>query len=383
MSRSPEPADRSGGRKRAKQFAGNRISLWATAVLLATVIFLVDLSLPLGVAGGVPYVALVLLGWRLDGPRYIVGLAAVATLLTVAGYFLSPEGGIAWMVLINRALALFAIWVTAVLLYRAKRAESRVRAARDTLELRVEDRTAELRAAQTALLRKERLAAMGQLTGTVAHELRNPLGTIATSVHVVRHKCGDPDLGIEKALDRAERGLKRCDAIVTELLDFARAKGVQPEPIALDAWLSALLDEQDVPGGITLVRDLQTGGAVVRFDPEALRRALINLVENACQAMTDGGGARADTAQRRLTVASRVAGGRVEIVVADTGPGIPEEVLPQVLEPLFSTKPFGTGLGLPTVQRTLEDHGGGIEIDSEPGRGTRVRLWLPHAQANR
>ena len=95
--------------------------LIVTAVLLAVAIFLVDLSLPLGIAGGVPYVALVLTGWWFRRRSDIFVLAAVASLLTAAGYLLSPEGGIPWMVLANRALAFFAIWVTAVLLFTAKR----------------------------------------------------------------------------------------------------------------------------------------------------------------------------------------------------------------------------------------------------------------------
>ena len=105
--------------------------LSSAAAFLAVAIFLVDLSLPLGVAGGVPYVALVLTGWWFHKRSYIFVLAAVSSVLTAAAYFFSPEGGIAWMVLTNRALAFFAIWVTAVLLYTAKRAEEILRASEE------------------------------------------------------------------------------------------------------------------------------------------------------------------------------------------------------------------------------------------------------------
>lgn len=370
MGRNPEPSDRAGGRRSANLFTAGRDWLVVVAGLLTVTIFLVDILLPLGVAGGVPYVAPVLLGWWLDDRRWILFLGVAATVLTVAGYFLSPEGGIVWMILTNRALALAAVWVTVVLLRAAKRSELEVKAANERLEQRVEARTAALHAAQSALLRKERLAAMGQLTGTVAHELRNPLAAISTSLAVIGQKCSDPALGVERAVERANRGVDRCDTIITELLDFARAKGLQPEPVVLDAWLSGVLDEQQVPRGIVLDRDFGTGGAIVRFDPEALRRAVVNLLENACHAIADGQGSR-------ITVTSRKAGERFEIIVADDGPGIADSNLPQVLEPLFSTKSFGTGLGLPTVQRIVEEHGGGLEIDSEVGRGTRVCLWLP------
>ncbi len=174
-----------------------------------------------------------------------------------------------------------------------------------------------------------------------------------------------------KALDFAESGIKRCDTIVTELLDFTRAKGLQPVPANLDDWLSALLEEQQLPAGVSLHSVLDTAGGPIRFDPEQLRRAVINVIDNACQAMSNGSGA-----DGRLCVETRLGAARVEIEIADNGPGIPGDELANVLEPLYSTKPFGTGLGLPTVQRIMEEHGGGFEIDSKEGQGTRVVLWL-------
>jgi hypothetical protein len=119
-------------------FTKNQMALIATAVILAAAFFALDLSLPLGVAGGVPYVALVLLGWWLDRPHYLVLLGAVATVLTIAGYYFSPEGGIEWMVLTNRTLAFFAIWITVGLLAKAKRSESALRNAHGELERRAE-----------------------------------------------------------------------------------------------------------------------------------------------------------------------------------------------------------------------------------------------------
>jgi signal transduction histidine kinase len=182
---------------------------------------------------------------------------------------------------------------------------------------------------------------------------------------------------LREPLDRIDRGVKRCDRIITELLDFARAKGLQPEPTHLDTWLSNVLEEQQIPEGVTVNRDFCAGAAGVCFDREELRRAIINLVDNACQAMVDGNGENGATVGGALTVASRRNGERVEIEIMDTGPGIPEDVLPQVLEPLFSTKPFGTGLGLPTVQRIMEENDGGLEISSEEGRGTQIVVWVP------
>ncbi len=266
-----------------------------------------------------------------------------------------------------------------------KRAEAEIRKLNRVLERRVEERTTELHATQDALVKNERLAALGQLTGTVAHELRNPLGAIAISFDVIQNKCEVAKLDLDRALGRVKRNIKRCDGLISELLDFTRAKALQPEPTVVDAWLSDLLEEQQIPEHITLNTDLAAAGAAVAFDREQVRRAVINLVDNACQAMAidgdrdgtgDGAGDGAGDG-KQLTVATRRTDGRIEIDVADTGPGIPEDDLTKVLEPLFTTKPCGTGLGLAIVQRIMERHGGGLEITSEKRRGTRARLWLP------
>jgi PAS domain S-box-containing protein len=262
-----------------------------------------------------------------------------------------------------------------------RRAEEEIRKLNRVLERRVEERTTELHAARDALVRNERLAALGQLIGMVAHELRNPLGAIATSFDVIQNKCEAAKLDLDRALGRAERNIKRCDDLISELLEVTHAKVLQPEPTVLDAWLSDLLEEQRIPESITLSTDLDAEGAAVAFDREQVRRAVINLVDNACQAMAidgdrDGTGNGAGNG-KQLTVATRRTDGRIEIEVADTGPGIPEDDLTKVLEPLFTTKSCGTGLGLAIVQRIVERHNGGLEITSEKRRGTRVRLWLP------
>lgn len=226
---------------------------------------------------------------------------------------------------------------------------------------------------EAKLLRKERLAAMGQLTGTVAHELRNPLAAIAMSLGVIGHKASGAGLDLERALDRAARSMRRCETIITELLDFARARGLQPQPTRLDDWLAELLDEYETPAGVSLSIKLQCEDLVLAIDPDELRRAVINLLDNACDAMApNGGGGPYD-----LAVTTRVEGGRLEMIFVDIGPGIPADIMPDIMEPLFSTKSFGTGLGLPTVKRIMEEHGGGVEIDSEEGKGARAVLWLP------
>lgn len=362
-----------------KQYAGGEVWRASSLGVLAAAIFAIDLWLPSGVAGSVAYVAPVLLGWLYGSRRLIVLSGVLATVLTATGFLLEPATGETWVALSNRGLALFAIWATVIMLVRGKGAEGALRRANERLEYRVEARTAELRKTRTALVGAQRLAEMGRLTGTVAHELRNPLGVIATSIAVIGTRSSKADLGLEAALVRAKRAIGRCENIITEHLDFARAKGHQPQPTVLDNWLTAVLNEMRLPEKVVLDRDLGSGGAVVHIDPESLRRALINLVDNACQAMTGKQDGSDAAAERVLSVSSRMAGGGVEIVVADSGPGIPGDILARLPEPLLSTKAAGTGLGLTAVQRIIEDHAGSMLIESKPGQGTQVILRLPHA----
>jgi signal transduction histidine kinase len=150
---------------------------------------------------------------------------------------------------------------------------------------------------------------------------------------------------------------------------------LQPSPTHIDAWLSRVLDEQTIPEDITCVRDLNAKDAVnIWIDSEHLRRAIINVMDNALDAMRE---VEPSKHGHRLTVSTCVVKDRVEIRVSDTGSGIPDEVRDRVFEPLFSTKSFGIGLGLPIVKGIMEQHGGGVEISSQKDGGATVVLWLP------
>ena len=144
------------------------------------------------------------------------------------------------------------------------------------------------------------------------------------------------------------------------------------ETIALDAWLAGLLEEHATPPEIHVTTGFTLGDQEVTLDVEQIRRAMINVIDNACQAMSDG-----DARERTLSVVGRQAAGRVEIRVRDTGKGISGEDASRMFEPLFTTRKAGVGLGLSIVKRLLEAHGGGVEATSEPGQGTEMCLWLP------
>ena len=233
-----------------------------------------------------------------------------------------------------------------------------------------------LREAQEALLRRERLATLGQLTATVSHELRNPLGVIRTSAFILRDGLKEEMPRARRALERIERSVVRCDRIIDEMLDFTRISDLEPEPTALDDWLAGVIEEQPLPTGIVLRQELQLPDLTVAVDRDRLRRAVINVFDNACQAMLGAGESKTEPAERLLTVRTRQCDGRIEVMFEDQGPGIAPDVYERIFEPLYSTKGFGVGLGLPVVKQIMEQHGGGIEIETEEGRGTTVCLWL-------
>ncbi len=247
----------------------------------------------------------------------------------------------------------------------------------EDLEARVEARTSELQATQSELLRTERMAALGQLTATVSHELRNPLGAIRTAVYLIGTRIKDKGLGVENALERADRSIQRCDNIISELLDYTRQTDLALENTGFDEWLKQVLLEQETPSGVVVHDQIATPNLEVAFDQDRLRRVIINLFNNACEAMFEDAEKGSGRQDYSLTVSTRVNNDRLEVLFRDNGPGIPPDVLEKIFEPLYSTKSFGVGLGLPTVRQIMEQHQGGIDISSTVGRGTSVLVWLP------
>ncbi len=226
-------------------------------------------------------------------------------------------------------------------------------------------------------LRDERLTALGQLSASLSHELRNPLGALRTSIFIVKRRLPDADESVLSILERANRSVTRCENIITDMLDFARCSELSAETGEIDRWLHDLLSEQELNSGVTLKRFIDTDDTKVAYDGERLRRAVINIVENALHAVEQAMKLDPDRTENVIAVATKVSGGRLEICVSDTGTGIEDETLEKMFEPLFSTKSFGNGLGMPIVQQIMELHGGGIEIVSALGEGTHVTLWLP------
>lgn len=237
---------------------------------------------------------------------------------------------------------------------------------------KIESENARL-AAETELLKAERLSVLGQLTATVAHELRNPLSAIRNTLFTVKELAVNAGLKLDRPIGRMERSIERCDRIISDLLEFTRNRELNRSELRFDRWLADLLSEQSVTPPIELATELGAGDAAVPADPDRIRRVVINLIENAAQALAD----TAPDQDKRILVRTAIGAGELLLTIQDTGPGIAPENLTRIFEPLFSTKSFGTGLGLPTVKQIVNQHGGTIAIDSELGRGTCVTVRLP------
>ncbi len=250
-------------------------------------------------------------------------------------------------------------------------AQDALREHRDELEVLVERRTAALRAAQQSLIAKERLSAIGQLTATVSHELRNPLGTISASFTALRQRLDLPNDKAVSIAERIERNIGRCETIIQDLLNYTRIDTLRCVPLDLDAWLMRFLAEHEPPDGIIREVCLDAGGRVC-IDRMRLGQALTNLIRNATDALMEDA-----STGGRLEIESGRRDGACLIWIRDDGPGIDPDVMGRIFEPLVSTKAFGVGLGLPLVRQIIELHGGTIDIENRQGRGVEAVVRLP------
>ena len=167
----------------------------------------------------------------------------------------------------------------------------------------------------------------------------------------------------------------RCDTIIEELLDFTRASDLQLENTALDNLCSEVLNEYEFPENIKITRKFLSN-AIIKIDKEKIRRALINILNNACMAMFQSENNEIQN-PLKLKILTGHSDTKVWIEILDTGPGIPDTEINKIFEPLYSTRAYGIGLGLPIVKQIMEKHSGGISIESQSGGETSVKLWFP------
>jgi len=263
----------------------------------------------------------------------------------------------AWWLLAGLTAGLVA--AVAVALLAAKRADRRARASE--------------RRARNA----EHLAYVGTLTGGLAHEIRNPLSTLTLNLQLLREDLDRPGTSVDPRLlyklDAMEQESRRLQQILDDFLKFAGKHEVKRQVRPLNPVLEELADfyrERLERAGVHLRTGFAEGLPDVAFDADLLKQAVANLILNAEAAMPEGG---------ELILSTQPDRGGALVQVTDTGVGIPEKDMDKIFAPYYSTKRGGTGLGLPTVRRIVQEHDGTLDVHSEVGRGTRFTLRLPAA----
>jgi PAS domain S-box-containing protein len=220
----------------------------------------------------------------------------------------------------------------------------------------------------------ETMNALGSIAAGIAHDLNNPLAIISSRSELMLSllDVGNPDL--REDLEVLRRNAQRASRIATGLLTLAAQRASERQPVNVNELVEAsvlLIGGEFRRSNIEIITSLDRNVSLVPGDPTALQRVLMNLVMNARDAMPEGG---------KLTIVSgpaRDQAGMLQLSVADTGAGIPADVLPKLFDIFFTTKTSGTGLGLWLAYRTLREHSGRIEVESEPGKGTKFMLTLP------
>ncbi|MBL7177824.1 MAG: PAS domain S-box protein [Desulfobacteraceae bacterium] len=249
-----------------------------------------------------------------------------------------------------------------------KRAEEALKKYSERLEQMVEERTKELKDAQEQLVRREKLAILGQLAGGVGHELRNPLGVISNAVYYLKMVMPDAEETIKEYLETISEEVNRSTKIISDLLDFSRIKSVERKEIAVSDLGTQALEKQPVPENVKMATTIPSDLPPVFVDNKQINQVLLNLVTNACQAMPEGG---------KLSISAIAKQDKVHVSVTDTGSGISKENMEKLFEPLFTTKARGIGLGLAVSKNLVEANGGSIKVESEKGKGSTFTVILP------
>jgi signal transduction histidine kinase len=234
--------------------------------------------------------------------------------------------------------------------------------------------TEQLRQSRAELVQSEKLASIGQMAAAVAHGLRNPLASLRAAAQLAQRRVEAP--AAREQLQAIVEQVDRLDLRIAHLLTFSRPTPFHPLRESVQALVEGALS-----GFAELLRQRRVELAVslpaalpeIRVDPMRLEQALTEIVSNALDAMPDGG---------RLEIGAMAQGGGVLLEITDSGGGVPAEILPNLWEPFFTTRPEGTGLGLAIAKRYVDETGGRLEIASVVDRGTTVRIWLPVASGD-
>lgn len=269
--------------------------------------------------------------------------------------------------LVLRLLSLFLVSYATHQLAKAKREEAtkHQRAAEQLAAANVS-----LKEAEAQVRRSERLAALGQLTAGLAHELRNPMGTMKTSAELLERNVAKENEIAREMAGYIQEEVDRTNSLITRFLDFARPQSLKTQEGELAAMLDRVIErfKRENQSSVVIYKNYSPDIPPVGFDSELMERVILNLIINAAQASPEGG---------TVTVKTRLAGDMAEIDVIDRGSGIDAKNLESIFNPFFTTKATGVGLGLAICSKIVDEHGGQITVESTPGEGSVFRVFLP------
>lgn len=253
-----------------------------------------------------------------------------------------------------------------------------IRESQGTLEHRIDERTVELRATlmrlretQEELVRKERLATLGQLSGSIAHELRNPLAVMTNALYYLDLVLAEAPAKVREHLGKVREQVKLSESIISDLLEFTRTSKARPASVDLGSVVQEQLKRVSMPGTVRVICAVPSNLPPAFVDPAQIGQVLVNLFTNAVQAMEPHGGV--------LSVTVRPHGAGLRVEVADSGPGIAAENRERIFEPLFTTKARGIGLGLSVSRSLVQANGGELRVLDTTGPGATLVLDIPVA----
>ena len=274
--------------------------------------------------------------------------------------------------LVSRGVIMFLSGLLAHQLAEATRVESRKY--QDAAQ-RLAEANQNLQEAEAAVRRSDRLAALGQLSAGLAHELRNPLGTIKTSAEMLLKNVPADNAVAREMAGFISSEVDRTNSLVTRFLDFARPLAVRLDKTDLTQVIDQAVsdvEKHQPPFDVTIYKNYSPEIPPFFLDGELMERVMYNLVLNAAQASPPSGS---------ITVKTRQIDGMVEIAVIDRGSGIQPKLLENIFNPFYTTKAGGVGLGLAIVSKIVDEHGGSISVESEPGEGSVFRVYLPFRES--
>lgn len=216
-------------------------------------------------------------------------------------------------------------------------------------------------------VKKEKMLAIGELAARLAHDIRNPLSIIKNSIDVLVAQNQNIDKKTRDTYERIQRAVDRISYQIDDVLNFVRPRMISLQQTSVNKILNSVINRLKLPSTVQVIlpkKDIELAVDIVNIEI-----AFVNIITNALQAMDNAG---------RITIESHQDDAKTTIKISDTGPGIPEEFLPQIFEPLFTTKQTGTGLGLVSCKTIIEQHGGTIGVKSTHGKGATFIITLPN-----